>query len=155
MKKIDIGMFARCLSFVGKILFLSLFSGYLAGGVAVAASTSCTPSGTALANPQGIVVEQTGDVNATVGKGATCAISKGQTIVSDTVITTGPKSSVVLRFADGQGVSLTENSSFHVKQYVFDEKNVAKSNIVFDLIKGGARFFSNTTKFSMRQGGGW
>src|SRR3989337_2645108 len=128
MNKNDIGMFARGLSFVGKILFLSLFSGYLAGGIAVAASTACTPSGTALANPQGIVVEQVGDVNATIGKGGTCAGSKGQTIVNDAVITTGPKSSVVLRFKDGQGVSLTENSSFHVKQYVFDEKNIAKSN---------------------------
>ena len=113
MNKNDIGMFARGLSFVGKILFLSLFSIYLAAGIAIAAATTeCVPAGVALPNPQGIVMEVTGDVKATIGKGATCAVSKGQTVVTDTVITTGAKSTVVLRFADGQGVSLQRTRLF-------------------------------------------
>ena len=141
MDKKDVGIFSRCFGIVGKLLFLSLVSSYFVVGVAVAAAVQeCSSTGAVLASPQGIIMELTGDVKATIGKGAPCPAGKGQTIVSDTVITTGEKSTVVLRFADGQGVSLQANSTFHVQQYVFDQANAAKSNIVFALLKGGARF---------------
>src|SRR3972149_9173872 len=138
MKKNFAGRFKMNTNYARLFALLCVLGGYVASGVAVAAQEvkTCTPTGVALQNPQGIVLELTGDVKATVGKGATCPVSKGQTLVVDTVITTGAKSNVVLRFADGQGVSLGENTTFHVKQYVFDRKNVAKSSIVFDLIKG-------------------
>ena len=134
MNKNDVGIFARCLGIVGKILFVSLVSSYFAVGIAAAAAVQeCSPTGAVLASPQGIIMELTGTVTAAIGKGAACPAGKGQTIVSDTVITTGEKSTVVLRFAGGQGVSLQENSTFHVQQYVFDQANAAKSNIVFPL----------------------
>lgn len=140
MKNKCVGIFTRFSSVVGKILFLSLLSG-LTGSVAIAAAVQeCTATGRELGNPQGIVMEFTGDVKATIAKGAACPISKGQTVVNDTVITTGANSSIVLRFLDGMGVSLGENSTFHVQQYLFDEKNSAKNGIVFNLLKGGARF---------------
>ena len=141
MNKNDVGIFARCFGIVGKILFLSLVSSYFAVGIAAAAAVQeCVSTGRDLGNAQGIVMELTGNVTAQIAKGGVCPVSKGQTVVSDTVITTGEKSTVVLRFADGQGVSLQENSTFHVQQYVFDQANAAKSNIVFALLKGGARF---------------
>ncbi len=124
-----------------KVVWPSLFAGFLASGVAVAAQqiNECTATGVALPNPQGLVMEATGDVKAKVGNGATCPVARGQGIVNDTVITTGAKGSVILRFADGQGISLQENSSFHIQNYVYDQNNISKSSAAFRLIQGGLR----------------
>ncbi len=122
------------------LLFLLACLGCVACGVAAAQEIKeCTPTGAVLASAQGFVEEATGAVTAKIGNGPSCPVAKGQTIVNDTIITTGDKSSVVLRFADGQGFSLPENSALHVVHYFFDEKDIARSSAVFKLLKGGLR----------------
>jgi len=121
-------------------LFLLSYLSCIACGVAAAQEIKdCTPTGVILTNAQGLIEEATGVVTAQIGNGATCPVAKGQTIVNDTIITTGEKSSVTLRFADGQGFSLPENSAFHVVHYFFDEKDIARSSAAFKLLKGGLR----------------
>lgn len=110
----------------------------VACGVAVAQEVKdCTPTGVVVANAQGFVEAATGVVTAVIGNGPNCPVAKDQTIINDTIITTGEKSTVTLRFADGQGFSLPENSVFHVVHYFFDENDIAKSSAVFKLLKGG------------------
>ena len=112
----------------------------IGGGVAVAQEAKdCTPTGVVVANAQGFIEAATGVVTARIGNGPNCPVAKDQTIVNDTIITTGEKSTVVLRFADGQGFSLPENSAFHVVHYFFDENDIAKSRAEFKLLKGGLR----------------
>lgn len=127
-------------SCIRHLLFLLSCLGCVAIGVAAAQEIKdCTATGVVLANPQGLIEEATGDVTAKIGDGPACPLSKDQTIVNDTIITTGEKSTVSLRFADGQGFSLPENSAFHVVHYFFDEQDIAKSSAVFKLLKGGLR----------------
>lgn len=125
---------------IRNVLFLVSCLGCIASGVAAAQEIKdCTATGVVLANAQGLVEDATGEVTAKIGNGPACPLSKGQTIVNDTIITIGAKSSVTLRFADGQGFSLPENSVFHVVHYFFDEKDIANSSAVFRLLKGGLR----------------
>lgn len=121
------------------LFLLACLVGVTIGVAAAQGIKDCTATGVILANPQGLVEEATGDVTAKIGDGPACPVSKGQTIVNDTIITTGEKSSAILRFADGQGFSLPENSAFHVVHYFFDEQDIAKSSAVFKLLKGGLR----------------
>ncbi len=112
--------------------------GCIACGVAAAQEIKdCTDTGVVSANAQGFVEAATGVVTAAIGNGPNCPVAKDQTIINDTIITTGEKSTVTLRFADGQGFSLPENSVFHVVHYFFDENDIAKSSAVFKLLKGG------------------
>ena len=106
-------------------LFFCLLLGYIAGGVAQAA--------------QGYVQDATGEVKAAIGKGPARAVARNDTIADDTVFTTGAKSTAVLLFKDGQAITMQEHSSFHVQKYFYDEKDVAKSSIVFALLSGGIR----------------
>ncbi len=127
-------------SCIRRVLFLLSCLGCIASGVAAAQEIKdCTPTGVVSAAAQGLIEDATGAVTAQIGNGPTCPVSKGQTIANDTIITTGATSSVTLRFADGQGFSLPENSAFHVVHYFFDEKDIAKSSAVFRLLKGGLR----------------
>lgn len=125
---------------IRNVLFLLSCLACIASGVAAAqAIDDCTATGIVSANAQGLVETATGEVTAKIGSGPACPLSEGQTIVNDTIITTGAKSTVTLRFADGQGFSLPENSSFHVVHYFFDEQDIAKSSAEFKLLKGGLR----------------
>lgn len=47
-----------------------------------------------------------------------------------------------LKFNDGTEVVLRPNTQFKIEQYTYDEKEPAKDNIVFGLIKGGLRSVS-------------
>ncbi len=111
-------------------LYFCLLLGYVAGGVAQAA--------------QGYVQDATGDVKAAIGKGPARAVARNDTIVDDTIFTTGAKSTAVLLFKDGQAITMQENSSFYVQKYWYDEKDASKSAIAFALLSGGIRAITGT-----------
>lgn len=90
----------------------------------------------------GSVYEASGDVSVAQGKNAAHRAVKNEVIVPDTVINTGDKSHAVLKFEDGQVVTIQANSTFHVREYRYDAKQAEKSNIVFSMLKGGMRFIT-------------
>jgi hypothetical protein len=67
-------------------------------------------------------------------------VTENQKIPPGSVVTTGPDAQVVMRFDDGQRVVLGQNTELKVVDYQFTEANPAADRMVFDLLKGGARF---------------
>lgn len=88
----------------------------------------------------GYVYEAVGDVSIAVGRNAAHNARKNEAISSDTVINTGDKSSAILKFEDGQVVTLQANSSFQVREYLYMAKQPAQSSIFFSMLRGGMRF---------------
>jgi len=69
-------------------------------------------------------------------------VVKSELLVSDTLVKTGKNSAALLKFKDGQVVTLQSNSTFMVRKYRYDPRNTRNSNIVFSVFRGGARFLS-------------
>lgn len=90
----------------------------------------------------GYVHDMAGSVSVAVGEGAARAAARNDAIASGAVITTGDKSHAVLKFEDGQVVVMQPNSTFQVREYRFEPKQVEKSNIAFTMLKGGMRFIT-------------
>ena len=67
-------------------------------------------------------------------------VTENQQIPPGSLVTTGPGAQVVLRFADGQRVVLNENTELKIVDYSYTEANPQGDRMVFDLLKGGARF---------------
>lgn len=88
----------------------------------------------------GYVYDAVGDVSAAVGKNATQHIKKNGAIIPDTIINTGDKSYTVLKFEDGQVVTLQSNSIFQVRKYKYDTKRTDQNKAVFSMFEGGMRF---------------
>jgi hypothetical protein len=74
------------------------------------------------------------------GKNPPHQVTDNEVIVSDTLINTGDKSSALLRFEDGQVVTMQANSTFQVGKYRYDANRIEKSSIIFSMFKGGMRF---------------
>ncbi|MFN5191620.1 MAG: FecR domain-containing protein [Burkholderiales bacterium] len=66
-------------------------------------------------------------------------LRQGDNVNQGETITTGPRSSIVLRFLDGQIVSLAGNSTFSITTYTYNTANPAQSNVLLSLINGGMR----------------
>lgn len=98
----------------------------------------------------GYVHDAVGDVSAAVGKAEAHSVAINDAIVSDTVVNTGDKSHAVLKFEDGQVVVMQANSTFHVREYRYEPKQVEKSNILFSMLKGGMRFVTGLVGQSNR-----
>ncbi|MDH4233776.1 MAG: FecR domain-containing protein [Gallionella sp.] len=81
-----------------------------------------------------------GNVFAAQGKNPAHQVIGNEIIASGTRIKTGENSSALLRFEDGQVVTMHANSTFQVREYRYDPRQIEKSNIVFLLFKGGMRF---------------
>ncbi len=90
----------------------------------------------------GYVFDAVGDVSVIVGKAEAQPAKKNDAIVSGAVVNTGDKSQAVLKFEDGQVVVMQSNSSFHVREYSYEPKQVEKSSIFFAMLKGGMRFIT-------------
>lgn len=88
----------------------------------------------------GYVHDAVGDVSVVVGEAAAHSARVNDAIAPGTVINTGDNSHAVLKFEDGQVVVMQANSSFHVREYRYEPKQVEKSNILFSMLKGGMRF---------------
>lgn len=83
-----------------------------------------------------------GNVFVTQGKNPAHRVIGNEPIVSGTLVNTGDKSAALLRFEDGQVVTLQANSSFNVREYHYDAKRIENSNIVFAVFSGGMRFIT-------------
>ena len=83
-----------------------------------------------------------GDVFVAQGKDPAHRVIGNEAIVPDTLINTGDKSSALLRFEDGQVVTIQANSTFQVRDYRYDARKIENSNIVFSMLKGGMRFIT-------------
>ena len=85
----------------------------------------------------------TATASATVVPGSPAAAARtlrqGDGINQGESITTAAKSSIVLRFLDGQIVSLAANSTFAVTTYTYNATNPGQSNVLLSLITGGMR----------------
>ncbi len=97
-------------------------------------------SGFALAAPVAYVHELTGNLQAQYGSRAPQSLKIGDTIESGAVLSTGDKSTAVVKFEDGQIVVLLPKTRFAVTNYRYNAKQVKDSNIAFQLLQGGLRF---------------
>lgn len=87
------------------------------------------------------VHDMTGTATATVGN-AQRALKIGDTVDTGTIVSTGDKSTAVVKFEDGQIMALAERSSFRIVEYRYVKQRVSASNAVFALLRGGLRFVS-------------
>lgn len=81
-----------------------------------------------------------GDVFVAQGKNPAHRVTDNEAIVSDTLVNTGKNSAALLKFEDGQAVTMQSNSTFQVREYRYDAQKIENSNIVFSMYKGGMRF---------------
>jgi hypothetical protein len=88
----------------------------------------------------GYIYDAAGSVTIAAGKSAPRAAVVNDTVTAGMVIRTGGESHAVLKFEDGEVVSLQSNTSFLVREYIYNPQQVEKSNIVFSMLKGGMRF---------------
>lgn len=91
------------------------------------------------------VHDMTGTVTATAAAtfgGAQRTLKVGDLIESGATISTGDKSSAVIKFEDGQIMSLHEKSALRVVDYRYNKQRVSDSSAVFNLLRGGLRFIT-------------
>lgn len=91
------------------------------------------------ATAQGVIHEVSGTVQATLPKGKPVTVTKGHQLANGTTITTGPKSTAIMRFADGTVVALEQNTSFTIQDYNYDEKQPSAMKAFFALTSGAMR----------------
>jgi hypothetical protein len=91
---------------------------------------------------QGYVHEFQGDVTGSRGVSAAQPVRKDMNLENNTTITTGAKSYAVLKFEDGTVVVLKENSAFQVQDYRYNAKAPERSNVLFNLARGGLRMIT-------------
>ena len=99
----------------------------------------------------------TGSATATLGA-TQRALKIGDVVESGTTVSTGDKSSAVIKFEDGQVMALSERTSFRIVDYRYNKQRVSQSSAVFSLLEGGLRFISgvigstNRNNFRMTAG---
>jgi hypothetical protein len=81
-----------------------------------------------------------GDVFVAQGNNPAHRVEGNEALVSNTLVTTVANSSALLKFDDGQVVTMQPDSSFQVREYRYDANKIENSNIVFSMFKGGMRF---------------
>ena len=101
-----------------------------------AGNTASTSAGTG----GGRVYVVNGDVFVAQGGKPAHRVDGNEAVISNTLVTTVANSSALLKFDDGQTVTMQANSSFQVREYRYDANKIANSNIVFSMLKGGMRF---------------
>lgn len=88
------------------------------------------------------VYRVSGDVFVTQGKNPVQRVDNSEPVVSDTLIETGDKSAALLKFEDGQIVTMQADSILKVREYRYDAKRIGNSSIVFSMFRGGMRFIT-------------
>jgi hypothetical protein len=102
----------------------------------ILAATALLGSGLAFGAAKAVNVS--GAVSAQVGSGPARTIREGDTVNAKDIVVTGPASTVVLRFDDGEIASLGQNSRMSIDAYDYNAQ--AKSgNIFLNLFVGGMR----------------
>ena len=85
-----------------------------------------------------VVASLAGTATAQSGSAPLRPLRVGDQVVQGDTVSTGPNSSVVLRFEDGQVAALTSNSRMTVTAYQFNQQSRTGS-ILLSLIDGGMR----------------
>lgn len=80
-----------------------------------------------------------GEVQVAPAKGEYGTLAFGQRVETGATIKTGGNGRVVLRFDDGQMVSISEGSLFVITDYKFNAHKPADSSFAVSLFKGGMR----------------
>jgi hypothetical protein len=83
-----------------------------------------------------------GNVFVTQGGIPAHKLVNSEPIVSNTVINTGDGSAALLKFEDGETVTMQANSILNVREYLYDAKRIKHSSMVFSMFKGGMRFIT-------------
>jgi hypothetical protein len=86
------------------------------------------------------VHDLSGTLTTQQGSGPGRALNMGDTFDAGVTLATGDKSTAVLKFEDGQVVTLSPNTRFAVREYRYNVKSAKDSSIVFQLVAGGLRF---------------
>jgi uncharacterized cupin superfamily protein len=113
-------------------------------------------AGSAWAVETGYVHAISGEVTITRAGMAPVRAKLGDLFEEGTSFATGADGKAVLKFADGQVVSLSPRTQFAVTSYVYDKNNAAQGNILFSLARGGMRFVTgligqtNKSRFAIR-----
>lgn len=114
---------------------------------------------TAVFAQAGYVHELSGPATVQVGgAGIPRALAVGDLINSGDTIATGANGSLIVKFEDGQVMTLNQNSAFAVRNYNYNKQNISASTAAFELLRGGLRFVSgiigatNRNSFSLRAG---
>jgi hypothetical protein len=98
------------------------------------------PTASSASMAGGSIYVVSGTVFVAQGKNPAHRVTDHEAIVSNTLVNTGENSSALLKFEDGQVVTMQSNSTFRVREYRYDAKKIENSNIVFSMLKGGMRF---------------
>lgn len=86
------------------------------------------------------VHELQGTLTGQYGTAAPRALKIGDTLNPGVTLSTGDKSTAIVKFEDGQLVVLQPNTRFAVREYSYNTKRIRDSNVVFQLVQGGLRF---------------
>lgn len=81
-----------------------------------------------------------GTLTAQRGSEPARSLAMGDTFDAGVTLSTAANSIAVLKFEDGQVVTLSPNTRFAVREYRYNLKAVKESSIVFQLVQGGLRF---------------
>jgi hypothetical protein len=93
---------------------------------------------TQLADASAFVTSVAGTARVQSGQAAPRLLRQGDEVVQGDTISTGPNSSVVLKFDDGQVTALTSNSRMQVTAYEYDSQ-AKTGNMLLSLFVGGMR----------------
>ena len=81
-----------------------------------------------------------GTLTGQYGTAAPRVLRTGDTLDAGITLSTGANSTAVVKFEDGQIITLAPNTRFTVREYRYNTKQVRDSNVVFALLQGGLRF---------------
>jgi hypothetical protein len=122
--------------------FLVLFPAISFASQDTDAMKAGTPSDDSARTSDSRVYAVSGDVYVTQGKLPAHRVVKSEPIASDMLIETRNGSAALLKFADGQVITMQSNSIFKVREYRYDPKRISNSSAVFSMFQGGMRFIT-------------
>ncbi len=83
-----------------------------------------------------------GNVFVTQGNNPAHRVDGSENLVSRSLVSTGDNSAALLKFEDGQVVTMQANSTFNVREYHYDRNKIENSSIIFSVFRGGMRFIT-------------
>jgi len=92
----------------------------------------------------GYIFEASGSVTIAIAKDAPRPAAVNDTVTTGMTIRTNDESHAVLKFEDGEVISMQADSTLLVREYNYVPQQVEKSNMVFSMLKGGMRFVTGS-----------
>ena len=101
-----------------------------------------TTLGTTALAQAGYVHELSGIATVQGKDGKQQTLKAGDLVNVGQTISTGDKSSAVVKFEDGQLMALQAQSAFRIDQYSYNKQKVAESSTALNFLRGGLRYVS-------------